>query len=96
MQSKYFDDEIHSLRIELGRIGLSALRLKRDLVVHKYRSDQPRAPAGTSEGGQWVDEGGLAHQTLETVRIEICYVYQSTGQKRSVIGNLNGISFIAK
>ena len=27
-------------------------------VVGKYRPDQPRAPRGVPEGGQWVDEGG--------------------------------------
>jgi HK97 family phage portal protein len=28
------------------------------IVVRKYRPDQSRAPAGTSDGGEWVDEGG--------------------------------------
>ena len=28
------------------------------VVIRKYRSDQSRAPAGQSDGGQWVDEGG--------------------------------------
>ncbi len=28
------------------------------LVLRKYRPDQARAPRGTPEGGQWVDEGG--------------------------------------
>lgn len=60
MRPKRLDDELLSLRIDLDRIGLSALRLRRDLIVRKYCSDQPRAPAGTSDGGQWVGEGGGA------------------------------------
>ena len=26
--------------------------------VRKYNPDQPRVPAGNSDGGQWTDEGG--------------------------------------
>jgi len=36
----------------------SATDVERSSVGRKYRSDQARAPAGTSDGGQWVDEGG--------------------------------------
>jgi HK97 family phage portal protein len=28
------------------------------IVARKYRPDQARAPSGTSDGGEWVDEGG--------------------------------------
>lgn len=62
MRTKSFNDELHSIRIDLDRIGLSALRLKRDLIVRKYRPDQPRAPAGTSEGGQWIGEGSTSRR----------------------------------
>jgi len=37
----------------------AATETERSSVVRvKYRPDQARAPAGTSDGGQWVDEGG--------------------------------------
>lgn len=29
-----------------------------DRLSHKYRPDQPRAPKGTSEGGQWIPSAG--------------------------------------
>ncbi len=35
----------------------SATDVERSSVGRKCRSDQARAPAGTSDGGQWVDEG---------------------------------------
>ncbi len=35
-------------------------------VLRKYRPDQARAPRGTSDGGQWVDEGGGSGSRLGT------------------------------
>jgi hypothetical protein len=35
-----------------------ATETDRSSVLRKYRPDQARAPAGTSDGGEWVDEGG--------------------------------------
>ena len=39
---------------------VAALRMEWALVklARKYRPDQPRVPAGNSDGGQWVDAGG--------------------------------------
>ncbi|WP_156460253.1 hypothetical protein [Devosia sp. Root635] len=39
------------------RLHIAQRRFERALddLVRKYRPDQPRAPKGTSEGGQWVD-----------------------------------------
>lgn len=62
MRTKSFEDELHSIRIDLDRIVLSALQIRRDLIVRKYRPDQPRAPAGTSEGGQWIGEGSATRR----------------------------------
>lgn len=41
------------------RLYLAQRRLGRaiDDLVRKYRPDQPRAPRGTQEGGQWVGVG---------------------------------------
>ncbi len=35
-----------------------ATEVEQSSVLRKYRPDQPRAPRGQSDGGQWVDEGG--------------------------------------
>ena len=40
------------------RFGVLARRLAQVLVEEKYRSDQPRVPAGRPEGGQWIWAGG--------------------------------------
>jgi hypothetical protein len=47
-----------ALRYEIAaeRLILAFLRLQ--LLILKYDRNQPRAPAGCSEGGQWVCEGG--------------------------------------
>ena len=46
-----------NLRAENANIRLShaAYSLRRELEC-RYRPDQPRAPQGTPEGGQWVDD----------------------------------------
>lgn len=47
----------HRLKAETAAIRLirSALAL-RDALECRYRPDQPRAPRGTPEGGQWIDD----------------------------------------
>jgi hypothetical protein len=41
-------------------IRLATLSLKLDVLIagldRRYRPDQPRAPKGTPEGGQWIDD----------------------------------------
>lgn len=41
-------------------IRLATLSLKLDVLLagleRRYRPDQPRAPKGTAEGGQWIDD----------------------------------------
>jgi hypothetical protein len=46
------------------RLCLAQRRVQRALeeMVRKYRPDQPRAPKGTPEGGQWVVEPNSARQ----------------------------------
>ena len=39
------------------QLDLATLKLQHALR-RKYRSEQPRVPAGNSDGGQWTDEGG--------------------------------------
>ncbi len=42
--------------IAAARFQLALIRM--NLWERKYRSDQPRVPAGSSEGGQWTDDAG--------------------------------------
>jgi hypothetical protein len=46
------------------RLTLAQRRVQRALeeMVRKYRPDQPRAPKGTPEGGEWVIDPGSARQ----------------------------------
>ncbi len=44
--------------LEEGAPPAAATEVERSSVGRKYRADQARAPAGMSDGGQWVDEGG--------------------------------------
>ena len=55
-------------RDRLLDLQLVTLQLKLDVFVHdferRYSPDQPRVPAGRSDGGQWTSDGGgsLAHE----------------------------------
>lgn len=56
------------------RLCLAQRRVQRALeeMVRKYRPDQPRAPKGKPEGGQWVVDPGSARQrelAAEQVRV---------------------------
>lgn len=48
----------HELKSEaaLQRMRLTLFGLVRALAEQKYRPDQPRAPKGTPEGRQWIDD----------------------------------------
>ncbi|WP_457106370.1 hypothetical protein [Methylobacterium sp. P5_C11] len=50
--------EIAILRAELSglAVGVKLIRLER-VLNRKYRPDQPRAPAGQSDGGRWTSDG---------------------------------------
>lgn len=52
-------NEAHDLRLLLAilRTETKLVRLRRALS-QKYNADQPRAPAGQSDGGRWVSDGG--------------------------------------
>ncbi|MGC2781540.1 MAG: RNase A-like domain-containing protein [Bradyrhizobium sp.] len=52
---KAFQRELHQLRWLLADLKLH-LMLRR--LQRKYRPDQPRVPAGNTDGGQWTSEGG--------------------------------------
>ena len=49
-----------SLYALTAAVRLATLEIKLDLLVRalerRYRPDQPRAPKGTPEGGQWIDD----------------------------------------
>lgn len=44
------------------RFRMVARRLANALREEKYRADQPRAPAGRPEGGQWIWAGGSSRR----------------------------------
>jgi hypothetical protein len=57
-------------------IRLATLSLKLDVLIagleRRYRPDQPRAPKGTPEGGQWIDDLiGLLPTEQEPERIQV-------------------------
>jgi hypothetical protein len=39
-------------------------------VFHKYHPDQPRVPAGNSDGGQWTDGGAASSESLRPTKID--------------------------
>lgn len=53
-------------------IRIATLSLKIDVALsaleRRYRPDQPRAPSGTSQGGQWIDDLSIVSTTRETER----------------------------
>ena len=51
------------LRLQRNR----RIRAKRGMVSDEYDPNQPRAPAGTAEGGQWTKGGGIASTKGELV-----------------------------
>lgn len=50
--------EVGALRAEPAGLAVGVKLIPLDRVLgHKYRPDQPLAPAGQSDGGRWVSEG---------------------------------------
>jgi hypothetical protein len=50
--------ELLRLRADHASIQMSFALLKLGYVLRrKYRPDQPRVPAGTPDGGQWINDG---------------------------------------
>jgi hypothetical protein len=50
-QASDFDSTLQRLRVELEAV-------KRAYYARKFDPDQPRVPAGNSDGGQWTSGGG--------------------------------------
>jgi hypothetical protein len=50
----------------ISAVRFATLEMKLGRLVRalewRYRPDQPRAPAGTAEGGQWIDDFFIANQ----------------------------------
>ena len=51
---------IRSILRAIAAVRFATLEIKFDLLLRalerRYRPDQPRAPKGTPEGGQWIDD----------------------------------------
>jgi hypothetical protein len=55
-----FDTQLHQLRYDHALLSLELEKIKRDHYARKFNPDQPRVPAGSSDGGQWGGSGGQA------------------------------------
>ena len=53
-------------------------------LLRKYNADQPRAPAGSPEGGQWIDQadGSAGAAGLPTLIAEVIRICVATGISR--------------
>ncbi len=53
-------------------------------LLRKYNADQPRAPAGSPDGGQWIDqaEGSAGVAGLPTLIAEVIRICVATGISR--------------
>ncbi|UYN99693.1 MAG: hypothetical protein KIT02_00135 [Devosia sp.] len=69
----------HMLKALGSEIRLATLSLKLDVLValleRRYRPDQPRAPKGTREGGQWIPDGRIP--TGPKVKVALAAVLQT-------------------
>jgi hypothetical protein len=52
-----------------ARFDLAASRLKLALLENRYRPDQPRVPAGNSDGGQWIAVGSSGAATANEMLV---------------------------
>jgi hypothetical protein len=52
-----------------ARFYLAASMLKSALLERRYRPDQPRAPAGSAVGGQWIVDIGSVSRRIERLRV---------------------------
>lgn len=73
MMSRIAERALSALGYE---IRLATLSLKLDVLIsgleRRYRPDQPRAPKGTPEGGQWIDDlFGTGFVQAEPERIQV-------------------------
>lgn len=53
-----FDTALHQLRHDHAVLSLELEQIKWDYYSRKFNPDQPRVPAGSSDGGQWGGGGG--------------------------------------
>jgi hypothetical protein len=58
-----FDWELQQMRCDLAALNVELKLCKLAHLLRKYTADQPRAPAGSPEGGQWTSgRGGVARE----------------------------------
>ena len=59
------DPELHQLRQDHAALRLEWERLKRAHYARKFDPNQPRVPAGSSDGGRWIGEGSPGRPTVQ-------------------------------
>ncbi|MDB5537044.1 MAG: hypothetical protein JWQ65_1919, partial [Devosia sp.] len=47
--------DLKTVRRTIVEFQAALAALRGEMLLRKYRSTQPRVPAGSSEGGQWTD-----------------------------------------
>jgi hypothetical protein len=53
-----FDMKLQKMRCDLAALNVELKLCKLAYLLRKYSPSQPRAPAGSAEGGQWTSGGG--------------------------------------
>lgn len=69
MDRRAFHSELVKAQREFHQIHAEFIALRRMLRERKYEDDQPRAPAGSANGGQWVSAGGTTSRTSGETRV---------------------------
>lgn len=94
----------HQLKALAREIRLATLSLKLDVLVaaleRRYRPDQPRAPRGTSEGGQWIRDFSTTVSPPEPERILVagprCDGFSSGCQNGGSFGTTDAVHISGK
>ena len=94
-----------SLYALTAAVRLATLEIKFDLLVRalerRYRPDQPRAPKGTREGGQWIDDlSMITAPSSEPERIRVagprCDGFSSGCQNGGSFGTTDAVHISGK
>lgn len=57
MRDQTFETQLHNARLDFDRLHREFSQVRNALRQTKYSGDQPRAPAGNANGGEWIDAG---------------------------------------
>lgn len=69
MDRRAFHSELLEAQRQFNQIHAEFVALRRMMRERKFDDDQPRAPAGSANGGQWVSAGGTTSRTAGETRV---------------------------